>query len=74
VRYLGSSYGDAANTLKSEAETLTDLLLHYDRAHWRLALNANNLFDKVYVQSCSDLATCFYSQRRQVMVTLGRKW
>ncbi|MDB5453947.1 MAG: TonB-dependent siderophore receptor, partial [Caulobacteraceae bacterium] len=74
VRYLGPGFGDAANALKSEAETLADLLIHYDRSNWRLALNANNLFDKVYVQSCSDLNTCFYSQRRQVMVTLGRKW
>jgi iron complex outermembrane receptor protein len=81
VRYLGAAYGDPANTLKSSAETLVDLLLHYDLGGlrpglkgWRLSLNANNLFDKVYVQSCSDLNTCFYSQRRSVLFTLDRKW
>lgn len=81
VRYLGASYGDSANTLKSPSETLVDLLLHYDLGGlreglkgWRVSLNANNIFDKVYVQSCSDLNTCFYSQRRNVMLTLDRKW
>jgi iron complex outermembrane recepter protein len=74
VRYLGSSYGDAANTLKSEDETLFDAIVHYDRDDWRLALNVTNIGDKVYVQRCSDLNSCFYSSRRTIVVTLGRKW
>jgi iron complex outermembrane receptor protein len=74
VRYLGSLYGDPTNTLKSKAETVVDALAHYDFKSWRLAVNANNLFDKVYVQRCSDLNSCFYSQRRTVMVSVGRKW
>lgn len=74
VRYLGALYGDGANTLKSESETVFDAIAHYDYMHWRFALNASNLSDKVYVQRCTDLSTCFYSQRRQVLFTVGRKW
>ncbi len=74
VRYLGSVWGDSSNTLKSKPETLFDLVAHYDKDDWRLALNVSNLSDKVYVQRCSDLATCFYSSRRTVVLTLGRKW
>ena len=32
------------------------------------------IIDKVYVQRCSDLNSCFYSSRRTIVVTLGRKW
>jgi iron complex outermembrane receptor protein len=74
VRYLGTTYGDTANTLKSEAETLFDAILHYDRDNWRAALNVTNIADKVYVQRCSDLNSCFYSSRRTIVITLGRKW
>ena len=74
VRYLGTNFGDPANTLQSKAETLVDLIAHYNFQNWRLSLNASNLFDKVYVQRCSDLNTCFYSERRQVLVSLDRKF
>jgi iron complex outermembrane receptor protein len=74
VRYLGSSYGDPGNTLKSDAETLFDAIVHYDWKSWKLAVNASNLFDKVYIQRCSDLTQCFYGSRRTVFVTVGRKF
>lgn len=76
IRYLGSSYGDPANSpiLKSDAQTLFDAIVHYDFKHWKLAVNATNLFDKVYIQRCSDLTQCFYGSRRTVFVTLGRKF
>ena len=74
VRYIGSLYGDAANTLRSDPETLADLIVHYDYRNWRFAMNANNVTDEVYVQRCSALNSCFYSQRRNVSVTIGRRW
>ena len=74
LRYLGTNFGDPANTLKAQAETLVDALVHYDFQKWRLSVNASNVFDKVYVQRCSDLNTCFYSERRQVLVSLNRKF
>lgn len=74
VRYLGSSYGDPANTLKSDSQTLVDAIVHYDFKSWKIAINASNLFDKVYIQRCSSLDQCFYGSRRTVFVTLGRKF
>ena len=76
VRYLGPSFGDAANTpiLEGEDALLVDVAVHYDWRNWNIALNANNVFDDIYVQRCSDFATCFYGIRRNVTLTLGRKF
>ncbi|MBS0410883.1 MAG: TonB-dependent receptor, partial [Proteobacteria bacterium] len=74
LRYLGSSYGDGPNTLLAPSETLADLIAHYDFHDWRLSLNINNLADKVYVQRCTSSSACYYSQRREVFVTLAHKW
>jgi iron complex outermembrane recepter protein len=74
VRYLGPSFGDSANTLESSPETLVDAIAHYDTQGWKIAVNATNLADKIYIQRCSDLTQCFYGSRRTVFVTLGKKW
>jgi iron complex outermembrane receptor protein len=76
LRYLGPSFGDAANTpiLKGEAATVVDLTVHYDWKQWKIAFNASNLFDNIYVQRCSDFNTCFYGIRRNMTLTLGRKF
>ena len=76
IRYLDGAYGDAANTeiLKGESATLVDLTVHYDYKNWKLAVNAANLFDDIYVQRCQSFASCFYGIRRNVTLTLGRKF
>lgn len=74
VRYLGPSFGDASHYYESSSQTLFDAILHYDFMPYRVSLNANNLFDKVDIQRCSDANNCFYSQRRTILVTVGRKW
>lgn len=74
VRYLSSSYGDSANQWLNPAVTLFDAIVHYDIAHWRFAVNANNLFNKVYVARCSSNAECFYGELREVSLTVSRKW
>ena len=73
-RYLSSSFGDAANQFVNPAVTLFDAIIHYDTHGYRVALNANNLFDKVYVARCSAASQCFYGERRELMVTLSKKW
>jgi iron complex outermembrane receptor protein len=74
VRYLSSAYGDPANTLPTGDVTLFDAMLHYNWEKWKIAVNASNLFDKTYVQRCSTLDQCFYGLRRDVTVTLDRKF
>jgi iron complex outermembrane receptor protein len=76
IRYLEGAFGDAANTsfLKGESATLVDLTVHYDYKNWKIAVNASNLFDDIYVQRCQDMTSCFYGIRRNVTLTLGRKF
>ncbi|MHB8530882.1 MAG: TonB-dependent siderophore receptor [Caulobacteraceae bacterium] len=85
VRYQGSSIGgypsgnpataaQEAIALNSPPETLFDAMVHYDFRHWRVAVNASNVFDKKYIQRCSSLSQCFFANRRRVELTVGRKW
>lgn len=82
VRYIGSRYGDDANTIKLPSYTLVDLALRYelvglgqDFKGWQLALNASNLFDKEYVATCGYYGDgCRWGFRRNVMANLTYRW
>ena len=74
VRYVGSSWADAANTLEVPAVVLGDLALHYEWQNWRTALNVINLTDKIYVASCASATSCFYGDRRRVTASVSYKW
>lgn len=74
VRYIGSSWADAANTLEVPAVVLGDLALHYEWQNWRTALNVINLTDKIYVASCASATSCFYGDRRRVTASVSYKW
>lgn len=54
--------------------TLVDAMLAYDTKHWRLALNASNLFDKVYVSTCLERGDCWYGARRSVVASATYKF
>lgn len=68
ARYVGSTYGDNANTLKIAGRTLIDAGVSYavDK-HLTLSVNATNLFDKEYLATCSDLTDCYPGSRRSVI-------
>lgn len=81
MRYVGSTYGDEANSFKVSAFTLFDAALDYDFGHRNpdlagLSLNvaASNIFNKEYVSSCSSTTACFYGSTRTVYATLKYKW
>lgn len=74
VRRTSGVYGDAANQWYVSGVTLFDAIVHYDLADWRFALNANNLFDKEYVQRCSNATDCFYGTARIVTGTVSRRF
>lgn len=81
VRYVGSSYGDAANSLKVPSYTLVDAALRYDFGKvnpdmkgLQLSLNAINLFDRKYVSSCWNENSCFYGNGRTITGTLKYQW
>ncbi|MFC4277203.1 TonB-dependent siderophore receptor [Achromobacter aloeverae] len=75
VRYVGTTFIDADNTLgKTPPRTLVDLGVRYELdKHWRFALNANNLFDKIYAV-CVTATQCAYGTRRTVMANATYRW
>ncbi|WP_208949980.1 ferrichrome porin FhuA [Rahnella sp. ChDrAdgB13] len=73
-RFLGSSYGDPANTFKVGSATVMDAVVKYDLGRFGLngssvAVNVNNLLDREYVASCFATYGCFYGAERQVVAT-----
>ena len=81
VRYRGSTYGDANNTLAMKPVTLVDARLAYDLGALdpslkglAVALSATNLFDRRYVASCGSTTSCYWGQERQVYGTLSYRW
>ncbi|MFI8417885.1 ferrichrome porin FhuA [Serratia sp. NPDC078593] len=74
VRYVGSSYGDDANTFKAKDYTVFDAAVKYDLARFNLpgssiGININNVFDKEYVSSCFATYGCYWGAERQVVAT-----
>ncbi|MBU9838168.1 ferrichrome porin FhuA [Rahnella sp. L72c] len=73
-RFLGSSYGDPANTFKVGSATVMDAVVKYDLGRFgmngsTIAVNVNNLLDREYVASCFATYGCFYGAERQVVAT-----
>jgi iron complex outermembrane recepter protein len=81
VRYIGDSWGDAANTINIPGYTLFDAAIHYDLSNLdpslrgvKLAVNATNLFDKYYVSTCTSLNACFLGAGRTVTGSIRYTW
>jgi iron complex outermembrane receptor protein len=74
IRYVGNVYGDPTDQVNTAAFTLVDALVHYDLPNWRLSVNVNNLFDKVYLSSCYSLDSCTWGNRRTVLAAISRHW
>lgn len=77
VRYLGSNFGDFANTVKAPDATVADAVVHYDWRNIRLAVNAKNLLGKDYVASCFTRGVddfCTIGQQRQVTGSIRYRW
>ncbi|WP_420991990.1 TonB-dependent siderophore receptor [Cupriavidus sp. 30B13] len=81
VRYIGRSYGDAANLYGIPAVTLFDASLSYDLGKAfaglngvSLSVNATNLFNKRYVSTCISATGCYYGASRTVLGTVSYKF
>lgn len=73
-RFIGSSYGDPANTFKVGSAAVMDAVVKYDLARFgmagsSLAINVNNLLDREYVSSCFQTYGCFWGAERQIVGT-----
>lgn len=81
IRYIGTSWGDEANSFKVPAVALLDAAVSYDFGAKNkdfkglsLQINAKNLADKKYVASCASSYACWYGARRSVFGTLKYTW
>jgi iron complex outermembrane receptor protein len=48
---------------------LLDLMLAYESAKWRYALNINNATDKTYFSTCLARGDCWYGARRNIVAS-----
>ncbi len=74
VRFVGASFADTLNQFGVHSFTLADFAVHYEREHWRVALNLTNAFDRTYVSTCQSVTACFYGQRSRALASLAYKW
>jgi iron complex outermembrane receptor protein len=66
VRYVGPSY-DGTDQNRVGGVTLYDAMIAYDHGPLRVALNANNLFDKQFLTTCLARGDCYFGARRTVV-------
>ncbi|MDB6060276.1 MAG: TonB-dependent receptor protein [Verrucomicrobiaceae bacterium] len=69
-RYVDKVAADTGNTYFNPAYTLIDAAIHYQTGPVTLALNAANLFDKVYYANRAQ----FYGQGRTVQLSALYRW
>ncbi|MBD1227996.1 TonB-dependent siderophore receptor [Xenorhabdus griffiniae] len=81
IRYTGSTSGDYAETFHVKPYTLYDLMAKYDLGEAspqlkgaNVQLNVNNLTNKRYVASCSNVEACFYGSGRSIVATVEYTW
>jgi len=74
LRHRGELFGDGANQFKSDDVTVYDAILHYDTQNWRIAVNASNFTDEIFVDRCSSTSNCFYGTHRLVTGSVTRKF
>ncbi|XZG71441.1 TonB-dependent siderophore receptor [Chitinibacteraceae bacterium HSL-7] len=81
VRYQGTAWADAANTLRLPSATLFDLSVSVGLGQWvdglkgaAVQVSANNVFDKDYVGGCWSAGYCYYGSGRSVTTSLKYAW
>lgn len=81
IRFVGASFADDANTIKSAAYAVVDTALRFDLAtlHPTLkgaeaTLNVTNLFNKDYYTSCSSNFYCQFGSGRLILAGLRYRW
>ncbi|MGE7368430.1 TonB-dependent siderophore receptor [Neorhizobium sp. NPDC001467] len=73
MRYVGSRYGNAANTFKMDGNILFDAALSYRRNGYKASLNIQNIADETYLSNCGTFG-CYYGEGRSVMWKLSFTW
>lgn len=63
-----------SNLWRAPGYGLVDAVVHYNIKKWKVSIDASNLFDKNYISQCTSEVDCFYGLRRNVVMTLTRKF
>jgi iron complex outermembrane receptor protein len=73
VRYIGETFGDAANSADRIVPdyTLFDAVVDYERDGWRVAVNVANIADETTL-TCDD--TCYYGAGRTIIASVRHRW
>jgi len=77
LRYQGSNFGDAANTVEVPSFTVYDAAIHYQWNQWRLGLNLQNFTDEEYAATCFQRAGanfCTFGESRTVRGSINYQW
>lgn len=72
VRYVGSTLPNSYLDGEVSAFTLVDAMVSYETGPWLLSLNATNLTDETYIESCT--YACFYGEPRSIIGTASYQW
>ncbi|MCL7931021.1 TonB-dependent siderophore receptor [Halomonas llamarensis] len=71
VRYMGATRGTWVEG-EVPSFTLVDTRVSYETGPWIYSLNATNLTDKTYIESCT--YNCFYGEPRSVVGSVSYRW
>ncbi|MGO2006984.1 TonB-dependent siderophore receptor [Vreelandella alkaliphila] len=72
VRYVGSTLPNSFLDGEVSDFTLVDAMVSYETGPWLLSLNATNLTDETYIESCT--YACFYGEPRSIIGTASYQW
>ncbi|ARU03566.1 TonB-dependent siderophore receptor [Comamonas serinivorans] len=68
LRYTDRMWS-GTRAIDTPSSLLADAMVAYDAGNWRMALNINNLTDKVVITQCLARGDCFYGERRNALLT-----
>ena len=68
LRYTGKMWS-GTTAISTPTNLLADAMVAYEAGNWRVALNVNNITDKVVMTQCLARGDCFYGERRNVLLT-----
>ncbi|NYS62578.1 TonB-dependent siderophore receptor [Vreelandella salicampi] len=72
LRYMGSTLPNAYLDGEVPSFTLVDAMVSYETGPWLLSVNATNLTDETYIESCT--YACYYGEPRSVVGTASYQW
>jgi iron complex outermembrane receptor protein len=75
ARYIGSMYGNSANTFGADSYTLFDASASYQLTpQVTLAVYAQNLLDEEYTATCDSATSCYPGLERNLMTSVKYSW